>query len=79
MSLAPSARLDRLLANLGYGSRREVQQTIVAGEVVLDGAALRDPSRRLPVTPDLAERMCVRGAPLDPPAPLTLILHKPVG
>ena len=79
MSKVPSARLDRLLANLGYGSRREVQALVDRGAVVLDGERLRDASARLPVTADLPGRMSVNGAPLDPPAPLSLILHKPLG
>jgi 16S rRNA pseudouridine516 synthase len=28
MSKAPTLRLDRLLANMGYGSRREVQSLV---------------------------------------------------
>ena len=32
-----AARLDRLLANLGYGSRREVSQLCASGLVVFDG------------------------------------------
>ncbi|MEP6967418.1 MAG: pseudouridine synthase [Pseudomonadota bacterium] len=79
MSKPATARLDRLLANLGYGSRREVQSLIGAGLVVFDGETLRDAGWKLPVTPDLPERMRVEGAPLDPPAPLTLMLHKPLG
>ncbi|MGH7024650.1 MAG: pseudouridine synthase [Caulobacteraceae bacterium] len=72
-------RLDRLLANLGYGSRREVHGLIAAGAVWLDGAILRDPSIHLDAAPDLAARMQVNREPLDPPFPLTLVLHKPVG
>jgi 16S rRNA pseudouridine516 synthase len=72
-------RLDRLLANLGYGSRREVQGLIAAGEVRFDGAPLRDPSRHMAPGADLVARMKVAGAPLDPPAPLTLVMHKPLG
>jgi 16S rRNA pseudouridine516 synthase len=72
-------RLDRLLANLGYGSRREVQSLVDAGDVVLDGAALDDAGQRLAITPELAQRMRVGGAPLDPPPPLSLIMHKPMG
>lgn len=79
MSKPATARLDRLLANLGYGSRREVQGLIGAGLVALDGETLRDAGWKLPVTPDLPGRMRVQGAPLDPPAPLTLMLHKPLG
>ncbi|KQQ32182.1 16S rRNA pseudouridine(516) synthase [Methylobacterium sp. Leaf125] len=72
-------RLDRLLANMGYGSRREIALLTRAGLVVLDGAPLRDADQRIPVTPDLAQRMTVDGAPLDPPPGLTLMLHKPLG
>ena len=63
------ARLDRLLANLGYGSRREVQAMVAAGRVVLDGVAVRDAGARIAVTADLPARMSVGGQPVDPPAP----------
>ncbi|MCF8478655.1 MAG: rRNA pseudouridine synthase [Pseudolabrys sp.] len=76
---AASLRLDRLLANLGYGSRREVQQLIGAGLVTLDGDAIIDSDRRIPVTPDLSARMMVDDEPLDPPPGLCLMLHKPLG
>jgi 16S rRNA pseudouridine516 synthase len=72
------ARLDRLLANLGYGSRREVTDLVARRQVVLDGAAVRDAGARIAVTPDLPDRMTVSGQPLDPPAPLTLLMHKPL-
>ncbi|PZQ62500.1 MAG: 16S rRNA pseudouridine(516) synthase [Phenylobacterium zucineum] len=73
------ARLDRLLANLGYGSRREVADLVRHKQVELDGVALRDAGARIAVTPDLPERMTVVGKPLDPPAPLTIVMHKPLG
>ena len=75
---APMARLDRLLANLGYGSRREVTDLVARRQVVLDGVAVKDAGARLPVTADLPARMTVAGQPLDPPAPLTLVMHKPL-
>ena len=75
----PTMRLDRLLANLGYGSRREVGQMIAAGLVTGDEGRLRDPGERLSITADLRDRLSINGAPLDPPPPLTLILHKPLG
>jgi len=76
---APMARLDRLLANLGYGSRREVTTLVARGQVVLDGAVVKDAGARMPVTADLPTRMTVAGQPLDPPAPLTILMHKPLG
>ncbi len=72
-------RLDRLLANMGYGSRKEVQGLARAGLIALDGAALTDAGERVAVTPDLVRRMTVQGRPLDPPPPLALMLHKPPG
>ncbi|PVE25111.1 16S rRNA pseudouridine(516) synthase [Microvirga sp. KLBC 81] len=79
MSKAPTLRLDRLLANMGYGSRREVQQLVYAGLVTLDGETLEDADDRIVVTRDLSERMLIRGKPLDPPPGLALMLHKPLG
>ncbi|WP_299540356.1 S4 domain-containing protein, partial [Phenylobacterium sp.] len=72
------ARLDRLLANLGYGSRREVTDLVGRRQVVLDGAIVKDSGARIPVTADLPGRLTVSGQPLDPPAPLTLLMHKPL-
>ncbi|ATC24805.1 rRNA pseudouridine synthase [Caulobacter vibrioides] len=79
MSKALMARLDRLLANLGYGSRKEVQALVAGGKVVLDGTVLKDAGARIAVDATLPERMTIRGAPVDPPAPLVLIMHKPLG
>ena len=75
----PTMRLDRLLANLGYGSRREVGYMISNGLVTGDEGRLRDPGERIAITADLPKRLRVDGAPLDPPPPLTLVLHKPLG
>ena len=77
--IASTARLDRLLANLGYGSRREVQQLVAGGLVKLDGAVLHEADARLPLAPDLSARMTVRGQPLDPPPGMALAMHKPCG
>lgn len=79
MSKALMARLDRLLANLGYGSRKDVQALVAGGKVVLDGAVLKDAGARIAVDAALPERMTIRGAPVDPPAPLVLMMHKPLG
>ena len=67
-------KLVKLLANLGYGSRKEVQRLIRAGAVT------DDTGRRLAeneVPPHAAIRF--RGEELDPPAPLVIMLHKPCG
>ncbi|KAA0123484.1 rRNA pseudouridine synthase [Methylobacterium sp. P1-11] len=79
MSAAKSVRLDKLLANLGYGSRREIQNLTRAGAIRLDGAELDDAGDRIALDPDLPGRLTIDGAPLDPLPGLCLMLHKPLG
>jgi len=79
VSKAPTARVDKLLSSMGYGSRGEIARLGKVGGIVLDGVDLTDVSRRIPVTPDLPERMMIDGRPVDPPPGLVLILNKPLG
>jgi len=74
-----TSRLDRLLANLGYGSRREVQALARNGRVALDGAPVRDAEQRLALTPDLEARLTIDGRPVDPLPGVVLMLNKPLG
>lgn len=76
---AKAVRLDKLLANLGYGSRREIQGLARAGAIRLDGAQWTDAGGRIALEPDLPERMRIDGEPLDPLPGLCLMLHKPLG
>ena len=79
MSKTPTSRIDKLLSNMGYGSRTEIGRLAQAGGIVLDGVDVADVSKRIPVTPDLSQRMQIDGAPLDPPPGLVVLLHKPLG
>ena len=72
-------RLDRLLSNMGYGSRREVQQMVRAGQILLDGAPVKAADMKIEAAQTLVERMTVRGQRLDPPPGVVLMLHKPLG
>ena len=74
-----TVRVDKLLAGLGYGSRREVQHMAAGGRIRLDGAVLPAAEARIALTPDLASRMTVGGKPLDPLPGLAIMLHKPLG
>jgi 16S rRNA pseudouridine516 synthase len=76
---APTLRLDRLLANLGYGSRREMQALARNGRITLDGVELSDGDRRMSLEADLPQRLLVDGRPLDPLPGVALMLHKPLG
>ncbi len=77
--MSGTARLDKLLANLGYGSRNEVARLVRNERVLLDGTPVDDASARIAVTDDLPTRMTIDDEPLDPIPGLTLILHKPIG
>ena len=80
MSKLPATlRLDRLLANLGYGSRKEVQQMAKAGWIMLDGAPVNDIGQHVRIVPDLSERLRLQGQPIDPPPGVMLMMHKPLG
>jgi 16S rRNA pseudouridine516 synthase len=79
MSKAPIMRIDRLLANMGYGSRRDIQQMAYGGRLTLDGEPIGDVGARIAVVRDLPARLCVDGQSLDPPPGLIVALHKPLG
>jgi 16S rRNA pseudouridine516 synthase len=72
-------RLDRLLANMGYGSRKDIQLLVKHGRVLLDGRAVTDADMHVPVSPDLTGRMTISGAALDPPPGFAIMMHKPLG
>ncbi len=79
MSPPKNLRLDRLLANLGYGSRRQMQGLARSGCIRLDGAPLHNIEGRVPLTDEFAARLDIDGEALDPLPGLVLMLHKPLG
>ncbi len=67
-------KLVKLLSNLGYGSRKEVERLIRQGAVTdIQGQTLD--SKTLPPH----DQIRFHGEALDPPSPLTIILNKPDG
>lgn len=74
-----SLRLDRLLANLGYGSRKEVARLVEAGRVALHGVAATRVEQSISLADARDGALTLDGEPVDPPAPLTVVLHKPPG
>jgi 16S rRNA pseudouridine516 synthase len=70
---AGSVRLDKLLANLGYGSRAEVKMMIHRGWVHVNDVAERRESTK--VDPAV---VTVHREPLDHPGSLLIAMHKPV-
>ena len=67
-------RLDQLLANLGYCSRREARQWTEAGRVTVRGEPADDSGEKA----DPAD-VRIDGEPPDHPDGLLLLLHKPAG
>jgi 16S rRNA pseudouridine516 synthase len=72
-------RLDRLLANMGYGSRRDIHTLARLRRVLIDGQPVLDANARVALTPDLQARITVDDAALDPLPGMAVLLHKPVG
>jgi 16S rRNA pseudouridine516 synthase len=67
-------RLDQLLSNLGYCSRREARDFLKKHAVTVRGVAVRDPSDKA-----LAADVRIDGEPLDHPEGLLLLINKPLG
>lgn len=67
-------RLDQLLANLGYCSRREARDWIRAGRVTVQGRPVADFGAKAH-----AADVRIDGEPADHPDGLLLLLHKPLG
>ncbi len=68
-------RIDKLLSNLGYGSRKDVAAAVKRGVFYIDDKPYRDPSVQVPIKDlHLATYDHVK---LDPVAPLTIIFNKP--
>lgn len=67
-------KLVRLIANLGYGSRKEVARMFREGRIT-------DAAGEVLYADDQVAHAVIRvdGEPLDPPPGLTLMLHKPLG
>jgi 16S rRNA pseudouridine516 synthase len=67
-------RLDQLLANLGYCSRREAREWVRAGRVTVAGKVTKDFGQKAaPAT------VLIDGDRLDHPDGLLLLVHKPPG
>lgn len=67
-------KLVRLLANLGYGSRRQVAAMFREGRITDAAGAVLHADDVVP-----HEQVRLDGEALDPPPGLTLMLHKPRG
>lgn len=67
-------RLEKILSNLGYGTRKDVAYWVRAGWVSVDGEPAISASQKV-----LPSQVMLEGKPLDHPYGLTLLYHKPLG
>ena len=77
--MSKSIRIDKLLSNLGYGSRKEIAKALKNGYLTVNGQEETDASKALPLEIIRAGGVIFDGEPVDPPAPLTVMLNKPAG
>jgi len=67
-------RLDQMLTRCGYCSRREARGWVRSGRVTVAGRPADSPAQKVPPGDVLVD-----GAPLEQPAGLLAMLHKPAG
>lgn len=70
----PALTLDRLLASIGFGSRKEARALVRMGFVELDGKVLEDPFMEFKERP---ECITVNGEEVTTQEKLYVMLHKP--
>jgi 16S rRNA pseudouridine516 synthase len=69
-------RLDKFLCDSGAGTRSQVKMLIKAGQVTVNGAAVKDGGMKIdPKT----QRICLNGAPLGGKQRIVAMLNKPAG
>lgn len=69
-------RIDKLLSNMGYGSRKDVKILLKQGAVRIDGQPVKDAKRH--VDPE-AEQVTVLGEPVEYRQFVYLMMNKPEG
>ncbi len=69
-------RLDKVLAHLGYGSRKEIKKMVKDRIIYVNGALVKDASQH--VQPDI-DIITVKGEPIDYKEFIYLMLNKPAG
>jgi len=70
-------RLDRLLANSGYGTRSQIKDMIRSGRVRFQGELVFDSA--LSIKDDMVSLITLDGSPVSSSRFLYIVLHKPAG
>lgn len=74
--MSGTKRLDKILANLGYGTRKEVKKLVKDGAIEVDGIPARDPGMHVdPETQDIK----VNGVSINYRKYIYIMMNKPAG
>ncbi len=68
-------RMDKLLANMGYGSRKEVKSLLKQGAITVNGSQVKSPSIHV----DEKDIVQVNGENVEYREFIYLMMHKPPG
>ena len=69
-------RLDKVLANTGYGTRKEVKNMVKSGEITVDGLKIKDSGMQVDVNKN---EIKIRGEKLQYRKFIYLMMNKPEG
>lgn len=69
-------RIDKLLANMGFGTRKDVKKLLKSGTVLVDGEVVKDAAKH--VNPD-SQSVSVYGEEVEYKPYIYLMLNKPKG
>ncbi len=69
-------RIDKILSNMGYGTRKEVKELVRSGQVQVDGSIVKDPGQQ--IMPD-SQEITVEGRKLIYRDTIYIMMNKPQG
>ncbi|MEH7492365.1 16S rRNA pseudouridine(516) synthase [Neobacillus niacini] len=69
-------RIDKMLANLGFGSRKEVKQLLKSGAVKVDDVVVKDPKQHVDTT---KQSVTLNGEVIEYKEFIYLMMNKPQG
>lgn len=69
-------RIDKMLANLGYGSRKEVKQLLKSGAVKVDDVVVKDPKQHVDTN---KQSVTLNGEVIEYKEFIYLMMNKPQG
>jgi 16S rRNA pseudouridine516 synthase len=79
MSKDKLIRVDKLLSNMGYGTRKDIDALTRAGAIKYHENTVGKGSDKVALNASLAQGLRVSGMALDPLPGFAIMLHKPLG